>query len=67
MPGGAGAVGVYQQQDADHYRLLADVHSMQGAKSGVLVPAIDRLYLAVSPGPRGQRGAMLRYALPPLR
>ena len=67
VPGGAGAVGVYQQEDADHYRLLADVPSMQGAKSGVLVPAIGRLYLAVSPGPHGQRGAMLRYALPPLR
>lgn len=67
VPGGIGAVGVYQQLDPDHYRLLADVPSAKGAKSGVLVPEINRLFLAVSPGAQGHSGAMLRYALPPVR
>ena len=67
VPGGIGVVGVYQQLDPDHYRLLADVPSARGAKSGVLVPEINRLFLAVSPGAQGHDGAMLRYALPPVR
>lgn len=67
VPGGIGEVGVYQQLDPDHYRLLADVPSARGAKSGALVPEINRLFLAVSPGAQGHSGAMLRFALPPVR
>lgn len=67
VPGGIGDVGVYQQVDPDHYTRLADVPSARGAKSGVLVPEIDRLFLAVSPGAQGHSGALLRFALPPVR
>jgi len=50
VAGGDGFVGVYQQIDADQYRQLASVPSAKGAKTAILVPALHRLYLAVSPG-----------------
>ena len=64
VPGAVGEVGVYQQIDADHYEELARVKSAEGAKSGLLVPALDRLFVAASPGKR-VGGAILWYALPP--
>ena len=63
VPGAVGAVGVYQQTDADHYQEVARVKSAEGAKSGLLVPALDRLYVAASPGKR-LGGAILWYGLP---
>ena len=56
VAGGEGFVGVYQQLDADHYRQLANVPSAKGAKTAVLVPALHRLYLAVSPGEGNSSG-----------
>jgi DNA-binding beta-propeller fold protein YncE len=50
VAGGEGVIGVYQELDADHYTRLADVPSAKGAKTAILVPALHRLYLAVSPG-----------------
>jgi DNA-binding beta-propeller fold protein YncE len=50
VAGGEGFIGVYRQVDADHYTQLASVPSAKGAKTAVLVPALHRLYLAVSPG-----------------
>lgn len=46
VPGAVGEVGVYQQDDADHYRELARVPSAEGGKSGLFVPGLDRLYVA---------------------
>ena len=34
-----GAVSVIQQDDADHYRNIADVPSAPGARNGVFLPA----------------------------
>ncbi len=62
IPGAVGEVGVYQEIDPDHYRELARVPSAIGAKSGLFVPALERLYLAASPGKR-VGGAMLWYAV----
>jgi hypothetical protein len=47
---------VYQQVDADHYRQLPDGPSAKGAKTAMLVPALHRLYLAVSPGEGNSSG-----------
>ncbi len=63
VPGAVGEIGVYQQIDADHYKELARVKSAAGAKSGLLVPALNRFYVAASPGKR-VGGAILWYALP---
>lgn len=64
VPGAVGEIGVYQQIDADHYRELARVPSAIGAKSGLLVPQLNRLYVAASPGKR-TGGAILWYAVEP--
>lgn len=64
VPGAVGEIGVYQQIDPDHYRELARVASEKGAKSGVLVPELNRLYVAVSPGTR-VGGAILWYTIEP--
>ncbi len=61
VPGAVGEVGVYQQIDPNHYRELARVPSAIGAKSGLYVPALNRLYLAASPGKR-VGGALLWFA-----
>jgi DNA-binding beta-propeller fold protein YncE len=50
VAGGDGTIGVYEQGDADHYVQLPAVPSARGAKTAVLVPSLNRLYLAVSPG-----------------
>jgi hypothetical protein len=59
--GGEGYIGVFQQQDADRYEELARVRSAQGAKTGILVPELNRLYVAVSPGDSKNGGAIFRY------
>ena len=54
--GGEGRIGVFQQIDADHYLEMPSVISEAGAKTGILVPSLNRLYVAVSPGD-GKLGA----------
>jgi len=54
--GGEGYIGVFQEKDADHYEELAHVPTASGAKTGILVPELNRLYVAVSPG-EGKTGA----------
>ena len=56
VPGAEGYIAVYQQRDADHYELTAKVPSARGAKTCLLVPELNRLYVAVSPG-EGKYGA----------
>jgi DNA-binding beta-propeller fold protein YncE len=50
VPGGEGYISVFSQQDADHYPLMAKVPSAPGAKTALLVPELNRLFVAVSPG-----------------
>jgi DNA-binding beta-propeller fold protein YncE len=50
VPGGEGYISVFSQQDVDHYALLAKVPSAPGAKTALLVPELNRLFVAVSPG-----------------
>jgi hypothetical protein len=51
IPGGEGYISVFQQHDADHYKLLAKVHSALGARTagyfGKGRKGFDRFYLAV--------------------
>jgi hypothetical protein len=66
--GGEGYIGVFQQKDADRYDELARVTSAVGAKTGILVPELKRLYVAVSPGEGKTGAAILRYdVLPTVR
>jgi hypothetical protein len=38
---------VFEQKDADHYSLMARVEGRFRAKTGILVPELNRYYLAV--------------------
>ena len=44
---GDGYLDVFQQQDADHYALLGRMQGSFRAKTGILVPELNRYYLAV--------------------
>src|SRR5258706_2052074 len=44
---GDGSLDVFEQKDADHYTLLAKVPGSFRAKTGILVPELNRYYLAV--------------------
>ena len=59
--GGEGYIGVFQQKGADNYEELARVTSAAGAKTGILVPELKRLYVAVSPGEGKTGAAILRF------
>lgn len=51
--GGEGYIGVFHENDADHIVHLADIPSAAGAKTGILVPELHRLYVSASPGDTG--------------
>src|SRR5439155_942413 len=58
-------IGVFQQDDADHYRELARVPTAPGAKTGILVPEMKRLFVAVSAGEGRTGAAILRFEVAP--
>ena len=59
--GGEGYIGVYKEIDPDHYADLAHIASAPGAKTGVLVPQLNRLFVNVSPGDKAVGGHLLQY------
>lgn len=64
--GGEGYIGVYQEKDPDHFAEVAHVPSAKGAKTGILVPELNRLFVAVSPGEGNNSGAaVLQFAVAP--
>lgn len=63
VPGGDGHLGVFQQVTPDLYAARPWIPSAIGAKSGIVVPELDRLYLAASPGEHGKGGEVLWFQL----
>ncbi|MGH8122934.1 MAG: hypothetical protein ACREPT_09210, partial [Rudaea sp.] len=61
--GGEGYIGVFQQKDANHYEELTRVISAKGAKTGILIPSLHKLYVAVSPGEAKTGAAVLAYTV----
>jgi DNA-binding beta-propeller fold protein YncE len=47
---GGGVVSVLEQTDADHYRVLGNVQTGPGAKTAILVPALNRYFVAAPQG-----------------
>jgi sugar lactone lactonase YvrE len=47
--GGTGAVDVYKETDPDHYQSLGHVPSGPGAKTGLFVPQLNRIFIPVPP------------------
>ncbi len=45
--GGEGFIDIFGQKDADHYRFLTRIPTATGARTGLLVPEKDWLYVAV--------------------
>lgn len=52
---GDGSTSVFEQRDADHYMLVAEVPTSYRAKTSIFVPELNRLYIAVAS--RGKRVA----------
>jgi YVTN family beta-propeller protein len=45
--GGEGYIDIFSQQDRDHYQLLTRVPTAAGARTGLWVPELNRLYVAI--------------------
>jgi hypothetical protein len=64
-PGGDGHVGVYAIGAGGQVEALAPVPSAPGAKTGILVPELQRLYLAASPGESKSGAALIWFDVQP--
>ncbi len=60
--GGAGFVTVLEQQDADHYHAIQKLPTADGARTGLFVPEIGRLFVAV-PHRGSQRAEVRAYSV----
>ncbi len=63
---GSETTTVFEQKDADHYTHLADVPTGFRAKTSILVPELNRIYIAVSgKGKANAKLALQVYELQP--
>ena len=60
VSGGAGAIRVFAQKDANHYEVLGEVPTAEGARTSLFVPESRKFYLAV-PDYGGQRAEVRIY------
>jgi DNA-binding beta-propeller fold protein YncE len=63
VPGGEGYMGIYDTSDPNHLRLVEKVTTAPGAKTGLLIPEMHRLFLAVSPGETKAVAKVLTYEI----
>jgi YVTN family beta-propeller protein len=56
--GGGGTVDIFSQQDADNYKLMTQIPTAAGARTGLWVPELNRLYVAIPD--RGTQQAEIR-------
>src|SRR5207249_5685150 len=56
--GGEGAISVVQQQDADHYKEIAKIATVSGARTGLFSQELNRLFVAVRK--QGSQSAEIR-------
>ena len=61
VPGGEGYMGIYDTSDPNHLKLVDKVTTAPGAKTGLLLPQMHRLFLAVSPGDSKATAKVLTY------
>lgn len=50
VPGGEGWMGIYDTSDPNQLKLVEKITTAPGAKTGLLLPDMHRLFLAASPG-----------------
>ena len=58
--GGAGAIWVYVQRDADHYETVAKIQTADGARTSLFVPEMSKLFIA-APHRGGQNAVIQVY------
>ena len=63
VPGGDGYLGVFQQVTPNLYAARPWIRSAHGAKSGLVVAELNRMYLAASPGEHGKGGEITWFKL----
>lgn len=63
VPGGEGYMGIYDTSDPNHLKLVEKVTTAPGAKTGLLIPEMHRLFLAVSPGESKATAKVLTYEI----
>ena len=61
VAGNPGVLDVIQQKDADHYEKIATYPTAPGARDGLLVPELGKLFVSSSRLPTGQGGEYLVY------
>ncbi len=61
MAGAPGIVDVIQQRDADHYDSIGTYATGPGARNGLLVPELGKLFVSSPRQPTGQSGEYLVY------
>jgi DNA-binding beta-propeller fold protein YncE len=63
VPGGEGFIAIYDTSDPDRLTMLAKVPSAPGAKTGLLLPDMKKLLLAVSPGDSKELAKVLTFSI----
>lgn len=61
VSGGGGFITVIAQQDADHYSRIAQIKTLPGARTSILVPQLNRFYLGVWGRPPAQPAELRIY------
>jgi hypothetical protein len=61
VSGNPGIIDVIQQQDADHHERIATYTMGPGARDGLFVPELGRLFVSSPRQPTGQGGEYLVY------
>jgi DNA-binding beta-propeller fold protein YncE len=61
VPGGEGYMGIYDTSDPNHLKLIEKVNTAPGAKTGLLIPAMHRLFIVASPGETKAMAKVLTY------
>jgi len=62
--GGEGAAEIFRQRDPDHYERIDRVSTASGARTGLFVPSLDRLFVGV-PHRGSQAARVLVYKIEP--
>jgi len=63
VPGGQGYIGVYDTSDPDKVKEVAKVTSAPGAKTGILLPDLNIMMIAASPGETKNVAKIMTYKL----
>jgi hypothetical protein len=57
ITGGEGFISIIEQMDSDNYKAVTKIATAQGARTSLLVPELDRLYVAAPH--RGEQKAQI--------